>query len=113
MASYKTETAEKIFKGVTGKLHSNSAINSAYEFVGQGAANAYRMGKESLSSGDIVGTAKNIFADGVNEAGKANWNYGRIAGSYVAASGAARIATGGGVYRDGQGNNDIIGIPGI
>lgn len=35
----------------------------------------------------------------------------KLAGSYIAASGAARIATGGGVYRDSSGNADIIGIP--
>lgn len=107
MASWETEAAEKLLKNGVKKLHSNQAINSAFEFVGQGAANAYRFGKETISTGNIVEAAENIFKDGDN------WNVGRIAGSYIAASGAARIATGGGITRDRNGNNNIIGIPGI
>lgn len=107
MASWKTEAAEELLGNSIKKLHSNKAINKAFDFVGQGAANTYRFGRETLSSGDIVGAAETVFKDGDN------WNYGRIAGSYIAASSAARIATGGGVTRDRNGNNNIIGIPGI
>lgn len=35
----------------------------------------------------------------------------RVAGSFVAASAGARIATGGGLYKDRNGNGNIIGIP--
>ena len=36
---------------------------------------------------------------------------GTIAGGYMGLSAAGRIATGGGLYRDSDGNFDIIGIP--
>ena len=107
MASWQSETAKNLLDASVKKLHSNNAINTAFDFVGQGAMNAYRFGKESINSGSITGAAEKVFKDGDN------WNVGRIAGSYIAASGATRIATGGGLYRDGNGNNDIIGIPGI
>lgn len=107
MASWETEAAEKLLRNSVEKLNSNKAINSAFEFVGQGAANAYRFGKESISSGNLVEAAEKVFKD------EGKWNTGRIAGSYIAASGAARIATGGGLTRDRNGNNNIIGIPGI
>ena len=35
----------------------------------------------------------------------------RVAGSFVAASAAARVATGGGLYKDRNGNFNIIGVP--
>lgn len=38
-------------------------------------------------------------------------DYGTIAGSYLAASSAYRIASGGGLTRDAEGNPNIIGIP--
>lgn len=36
---------------------------------------------------------------------------GRIAGSVIGASAATRIVTGGGVYKDKNGNTNVIGIP--
>lgn len=36
---------------------------------------------------------------------------GTIAGSYMGVSTAGRIATGGGLYRDSNGNTNIIGVP--
>ena len=35
----------------------------------------------------------------------------RVAGAGIGLSAAGRIATGGGIYKDGDGNTDIIGIP--
>lgn len=54
------------------------------------------------------------FMDAVKEAhtkkdGSANW--GAIAGSTMTAGAAMRIASGGGVYRDSEGNTNIIGVP--
>lgn len=44
-----------------------------------------------------------------------SWNKtaigGVIAGSYLGVSSAARIATGGGLYRDSDGNFDLMGVP--
>lgn len=38
-------------------------------------------------------------------------NMGRAAGTFVAASAGARIATGGGLYKDRNGSTNIIGLP--
>ena len=38
-------------------------------------------------------------------------NMGRAAGTFVAASTGARIATGGGLYKDRNGSTNIIGLP--
>lgn len=47
-----------------------------------------------------------------NAAGElTNVDYGKIAKGYVAASAGARIATGGGLYKDAKGNTNLIGIP--
>lgn len=47
--------------------------------------------------------------------GDGSMNYARagttIAGSYVGVSAVGRLATGGGVYKDGSGNTDLIGVP--
>ena len=102
------KTATELLEGGIKKLHSNQAINGAFDFLATRGQNAIRFGKEAMSQGSIINAAKSVYQD---DAGK--WMYGNIAGSYIAASAATRIATGGGIYRDGQGNNDIIGIPGI
>ena len=36
---------------------------------------------------------------------------GSIAGAYIGVSSAGRIATGGGLYRDSDGNFDLMGVP--
>ena len=36
---------------------------------------------------------------------------GTIAGAYIGVSSAGRIATGGGLYRDSDGNFDLMGVP--
>lgn len=41
----------------------------------------------------------------------ANWDYGKIAASYMGVSTAARVATGGGLYKDKNGNSNIVGVP--
>lgn len=35
----------------------------------------------------------------------------KVAGAFVGASALGRLATGGGIYKDADGNTDIIGIP--
>lgn len=42
---------------------------------------------------------------------EAGWNVGKIAGSYLGAAAAGRVISGGGAYKDGRGNTNLIGIP--
>lgn len=42
---------------------------------------------------------------------KGKVNVGKIAGSYIGVSAAARVATGGGLYKDRNGNTNVAGVP--
>lgn len=48
-----------------------------------------------------------------NEANKTNGKYDmkKVAGSYVAATSAGRVISGGGITKDRNGNSNLIGIP--
>lgn len=102
-------------------LHSNEAINK----IGKNMGGSIEMGARILGAGGYkkqgVGEAftktfahngDKLYKDGVRIAEKkADWNYGKIAGSYIGVSAAARVATGGGVYKDRNGNTNIAGVP--
>lgn len=89
-------------------LHSNDAIN--------------KIGKDGLPAGFLGGIPGSVInhrkGDTMTQAIKnahqtkeGNWNYGAIAGSAMVAGIGARVASGGGVYRDANGNTDVAGIP--
>lgn len=68
--------------------------------------------KEMATGSHKVGeAAKKAGYKYINEAGKEAYNYKKIAGGYLSASSTARIATGGGLYKDRAGNTNVIGIP--
>lgn len=93
--------AWKIAKGET--LHSNAPIipKQFDNFVG-----ASQLVNKGIKSGNWKQSAEEVFK---NQDG--SFNAGKIAGSFVGASAAARIATGGGLTRDRHGNTNIIGVP--
>lgn len=93
------------------KLKTNDAINSLKEFY-----------EKSEFAGGIRDSIKNLASDsssvdaiwnGVKSAHMVDGKVSglRIAGSAVGVSAAARIVSGGGIYRDKDGNANIIGIP--
>lgn len=94
-------------------LHSNKAINESIFSNFTGAVES--IGR--MSHGDSLGDALvKTFANGTKkEGGKlvadGGWNIGKIAGSYIGVSAAARIASGGGIYKDRNGNANLIGVP--
>ena len=107
---------EGVGKSIKGEpanviLKSNKAINP----IVNGVINNSLGGVEMI--GRMTGTLghaskeglKDAFAHTFKEGG--NLNYGKIAGSYIGLSAAARVATGGGLYKDRAGNNNIIGVP--
>lgn len=98
---------EDVIKGVkdAGKvLHSNEAINKIGQNFGGGFEVVGKMlGKDQMKIDKALSsTFKN--SDG-------SLKYGKIAGSYIGMSAAARVATGGGLYRDRNGNTNIAGVP--
>ena len=120
-----TSFMDDVIKGIkdTGKtLHSNEAINKIGKNLGGSfEAGARFMGKRGYEKTNGIGEAlTRTFAnngDQLYKNGKrltdvkADWNYGKIAGSYIGVSAAARVATGGGVYKDRNGNTNIAGVP--
>lgn len=98
-------------------LHSNESLwGKALGGIldnGLGAGEmTYRVLKnnEGVKEAAIKTFAKNgekVLANGE----KMQLNYGKIAGSYIGVSAAARIATGGGLYKDKNGNGNLIGVP--
>lgn len=105
------EGIDAIKQAAKGTLHSNKAINPINNFTGAVEAAGRVIKGEGF--GDAV---KNTFgrkdAAGALLKGKdAGWNAGKIAGSYLGAMGAGRVISGGGVYKDGSGNTNLVGVP--
>lgn len=106
---------DEIIKGVkdTGKiLHSNEAINK----IGTNFGGAFEVGEKILGKqkmGIPEALESTFKRDVTDSAGKVTreLNYGKIAGSYIGASAAARVVTGGGVYKDRNGNGNLAGVP--
>lgn len=114
------EFGEMLSASVKGKK-----VNGTYQAINH-IGNNYLGGAEYLTRGfkegawdlkktfgkfDEAGKALNAAGKVLGEGEKQALNYGKIAGSYIGVSAATRIATGGGLYRDKNGNTDIIGIP--
>ncbi len=90
-------------------LASNEAINS---ITGMSQAKGF-MGGIGASYKNIANNKMGVM-DGIKAAhmrGDGTYNLGAIAGSYIGVSAAARIAGGGGAYRDRSGNANLIGVP--
>lgn len=93
------KAAGEIWEGV---LQSNSAIKAVDNFTGLGTFTAGLLDKKGFE-----GAAK--AAGYLSEEGTAN--IAKIAGGYLGVSASARILTGGGLYRDKNGNANLIGVP--
>lgn len=117
-ASFMDEVVKKsgsaFKKAATGQkiLHSNEHIVSkAAQGVLNNGFGAVEVGARLMGAGGVE-KAKGL-GDALSKTFKTDngLNYGKIAGSYIGVSAAARVATGGGLYKDRNGNTDIAGIP--
>lgn len=80
----------------------------AGNFVGGGIRDTYlNMNKKDMKFKDAIKSAHYV-SDGKN--GK-RLSKTKVAGTFIGASAAGRIATGGGVMKDKNGNTNVIGIP--
>lgn len=106
----------------TGKTHesilkSNSSINKGlhniYDFASDGVDGLYQTGKKILDyEGDkgLIGRTSEAFKSVyTNDAGKLDVK--KAAASYFVANSAIRAVSGGGVYKDRNGNTDLMGVP--
>ena len=90
---------------VSIEKYSKLSINKAFNVLGNGAIDCYNVMAKSINSGNITEAVTDTF----KQNGK--WDVGRIAGAGFVAGAGMRVATGGGLYRDNNGSQDIIGIP--
>ena len=100
-------TLGKAFKDAGTILNSNKAINSINDFFLGGFKDIHSNMK--LNNDTLVDAVKKVYSK--NADGTGGLAYGKIAGSYLTAAAGYRVATGGGVYKDGNGNTNLIGVP--
>jgi hypothetical protein len=92
----------------TPKLRSNQAINSIAKGAINNGTGAFEVAHR------VMGPQKQGFKQAVKETfthKDGTLNYGKIAGSYIGASTAMRVVSGGGVTKDRNGNSNLIGVP--
>ena len=105
------EAAKGATKGET-LLHSNKAINPTMsKFTGGIEAVGRIVHGEGVGEALTTTFAKELGKDKEGKLIAKQWDVGKIAGSFFGVSAAARIATGGGLYKDKDGNPNIIGVP--
>lgn len=104
------EVGDAVQNAVSGKKSNGSykAINHiGNNYMGVAEAATKMFGKEKMEFSKALDST---FRHQTGElAGQLN--YGKIAGSYIGAAAAGRVITGGGVYKDGNGNSNLIGVP--
>ena len=88
-------------------LQSNTKILGALDdFTGLGT-----FSKEFFKNQETLSKSLEKAGYYATKDGKTALNYGKIAGGYLGVSAGARVLTGGGLYRDKNGNANIIGVP--
>lgn len=102
-----------------GLWESVEAVGSA---MWKNISDGYTLGKEALGQDSaskalnkLFGSTKKegigIIEQQLEDGTKQYWDAGRIALGFMGASAGYRVLSGGGIYRDSNGNTDIIGIP--
>lgn len=96
---------EKLLKSNEAILKVGQTMESGGMFASiPRAVHNYRHGGEG-----VAGSLKSSLVKAHMNGEKVN--YGAVAGSYVAASSAYRVASGGGIHKDKHGRSNIIGVP--
>ena len=100
----KPEPQQQAKQQARGGFTDSRAFGYAKDTLFGGAIDSYNNMKNT-----DMGIFESINAAHRNEDGSLNIR--RAAGSFVAASAAARVASGGGAYKDRYGNPNLIGVP--
>ena len=100
----KPNTQQQAEQQARGSFTDSKAFGYAKDTLFGGAIDSYN----NIRNTDM-GIFESINAAHRNEDGSLNIR--RAAGSFVAASAAARVASGGGAYKDRYGNPNLIGVP--
>ena len=108
---------ETITEAAKGGLSSNKAVNPLSKGFGNFTGGIEGVGRVLNNEGfgkAIHNTFAKAAVEGTkygDEGYKAVWNNKKIAGSFLGTAAVGRIATGGGVYKDGNGNTNLVGVP--
>jgi hypothetical protein len=105
----KVSTVLEANKSITGDV-TDEAIQRSKELINKtrGLSGVYtRM--NTGGEKNLTNAVKAAYSKTGEVGGGTAW--GTVAGSYIGASAAFRVASGGGLYRDKNGNNNIIGVP--
>jgi hypothetical protein len=98
-AAYKGEKVNGSKKAI------NAIVNNG--FGGLEAVGRF-LGGEGTKS--LENTFAKEGADGIRSSAN-GWDAGKIAGSYIGVATAGRVLSGGGAYKDGNGNTNLVGVP--
>lgn len=100
---------DDVFKTGKSILSSNEPINALRSTIDARITANPKIGEKlGIKDGKISdwARAKSVFK---NDDG--SYSPARIAGAYMGVSSVGRIATGGGIFNDSNGNPDLIGVP--
>lgn len=114
----KDANVKKIAMGTNGKpaFQSGNPYNpmrtrnsSMAAQIGDAVGGGIRETVKGAQAGGFDGAVKGFVKGHTNADGSINW--GRAAGTFAAVNVAGRVVTGGGLYKDRNGNTNIPGIP--
>ena len=92
-----------------GGTRVGSSRNTFGVRLGDAIGAGYREAYQGAKTGGVKGATSAFKKAHLNADG--SLNKARVAGTFAATSVAARVATGGGLYKDRNGNNNIAGLP--
>lgn len=114
IGSFMDNAVDTIVNAAKGGIKSNKAINPLNKGFGNFTGGVEGVGR-LLNGEGFSEAARNTFAASKKEVnGKQvvdKWNNKKIAGSVLGAAAIGRVASGGGAYKDGNGNTNLIGVP--
>ena len=106
------ETVKGAQKILDAYEKSNNPVFSFFNMIGSIMGRANRQGSTTMNAvanDGLEGLWKSVKDD------KGDYSFGKIGlaagGVYMGGSTVGRIASGGGIYKDADGNTDIIGLP--
>ena len=99
------------FFNVAKNLAKKDPINNAQDSINIAQGVLGGIGATIKNMGEGIGADPIAALSAAHRTKEGALNYGAIAGSYMGVTGAARIAGGGGIYRDKHGKANLIGVP--
>lgn len=117
------KAAKELYENLIKKSAKGETINGfnkAINAIGNNGFGGVEFANRLLKTGNITESLGSTFGKrALNDAGKAvgarsfknGADIGKIAGSYIGVAAAGRVLSGGGAYRDANGQANIVGVP--